>query len=231
MGPERLASLIEPWLAGDAPVYVAVSAGVRSLALDGRLPVGTRLPSERALAGVLGVNRTTVSAAYDVLRQESYLHSAHGAGSRIGLPSTPAQRPDAHAGEPAEVLDLTVAALPAPGRLPDAARAAAADLSTQLAGHGLHPFGLPALRAAVARHLTGRGLETRAEQVLVTSGVLQGWNLCCARWAAPVPRCWSNSPPIRRSSTPSAPTTCARSRCRSPRPAGIGPPRARRWPT
>jgi DNA-binding transcriptional MocR family regulator len=177
MGPERLAALLEPWLAGDVPVYVAVSVGVRSLALDGRLPAGTRLPSERVLAAVLGVNRTTVSAAYNVLRQEGYLRSAHGAGSRISLPATSAQRPDARPGEPLDVLDLTVAALPAPGQLPDAARAAAADLSAQLAGHGLHPFGLPALRTAVARHLTSRGLATGAEQILVTSGVLQGWNL------------------------------------------------------
>ncbi|HEY3470356.1 MAG TPA: PLP-dependent aminotransferase family protein [Amycolatopsis sp.] len=177
MGPERLGSLLEPWLAGDVPVYVAVSAGVRSLALDGRLPSGTRLPSERALAATLGVHRTTVSAAYDVLRHEGYLASAHGAGSRIKVPTALAQRPDARPGEPLDVLDLTVAALPAPGQLPGAARSAAADLTTQLAGHGLHPFGLPALRAAVARHLTRRGLTTEARQVLITTGVLQGWNL------------------------------------------------------
>ncbi len=177
MGPERLAALLEPWLTDDVPVYVAVSAGIRSLALDGRLPSGTRLPSERALGVVLGVNRTTVSAAYDVLRQQNYLRSAHGAGSRISLPATTAQRPDARPGEPLDVLDLTVAALPAPGQLPDAVRAAAADLTAQLAGHGLHPFGLPELRTAVAGHLTRRGLATRPEQVLVTSGVLQGWNL------------------------------------------------------
>ncbi|MFI7674617.1 PLP-dependent aminotransferase family protein [Actinophytocola sp. NPDC049390] len=189
MGPDRLATLLEPWLGSGVPVYVAVSAGVRGLALDGRLPVGTRLPSERALAAALNVNRTTVSAAYNVLRQERYLRSAHGAGSRISLPTTPAQRPDSRPGEPREVLDLTVAALPAPGQLPGAARAAAADLSAQLAGHGLHPFGLPALRAAVARHLTGRGLATDAEQILVTSGVLQGWNLllrALSRPGAPV---------------------------------------------
>lgn len=177
MGAERLAALLEPWLAGDVPVYVAVSVGVRSLALDGRLPVGTRLPSERALAAALGVNRTTVSAGYNVLRQEGYLRSAQGAGSRIILPATATQRPDTRPGEPREVLDLTVAALPAPGQLPEAVRAAATDLSAQLAGHGLHPFGLPALRTAVARHLTRRGLPTDAEQILVTSGVLQGWNL------------------------------------------------------
>jgi DNA-binding transcriptional MocR family regulator len=105
------------------------------------------------------------------------MRSAHGAGSLVSLPAASVQRPDARPGEPDEVLDLTVAALPAPGQLVEAAVAASAELSSLLAGHGLHPFGLPALRAAVARHLTGRGIPTDAGQVLVTSGVLQGWNL------------------------------------------------------
>jgi DNA-binding transcriptional MocR family regulator len=46
-----------------------------------------------------------------------------------------------------------------------------------LAGHGLHPYGLPALRTAVAEHLTRRGLSTAPEQVMVTSGALAGWDL------------------------------------------------------
>ncbi|GHH27966.1 MocR-like transcription factor YczR [Lentzea cavernae] len=177
MGPDRLAALLEPWLSGGGAAYVALSRGVRGLVLDGRLPHGARLPSERSLAATLGVSRTTVSAAYDLLRAEGYLRSAHGAGSSISIPSARVQRPDSVAGEPADVLDLTVAALPAPSQLLDAVTAASADLSSQLAGHGLHPFGLPSLRAAVARHLTGRGLPTEPEQVLVTSGALQGWNL------------------------------------------------------
>ncbi|MFD4635919.1 PLP-dependent aminotransferase family protein [Lentzea sp. NPDC058436] len=177
MGPDRLATLLEPWLSDGGAAYVALSLGVRGLVLDGRLASGTRLPSERSLAATLGMSRTTVSAAYDVLRAEGYLRSAHGAGSLITIPSSGVQRPDARPGEPADVLDLTVAALPAPSQLPGAVTAAASDLSAQLAGHGLHPFGLPSLRAAVARHLTGRGLPTEAGQVLVTSGALQGWNL------------------------------------------------------
>ncbi|HUQ54677.1 PLP-dependent aminotransferase family protein [Lentzea sp.] len=177
MGPDRLAALLEPWLSGGGAAYVAVSAGIRGLVLDGRLPNGTRLPSERSLAATLGLSRTTVSAAYDLLRAEGYVRSAHGAGSLISIAAARVHRPDTRQGEPADVLDLTVAALPAPPQLLDAVAAASADLPSQLAGHGLHPFGLPALRTAVARHLTGRGLPTEAEQILVTSGALQGWNL------------------------------------------------------
>ncbi len=176
MRTDRLAELLVPWLA-EGPAYAAVAAGVRGLALDGRLPVGTRVPSERQLAGTLGLSRTTVSAAYDVLRGEGYLRSAAGAGSTVALPSVSPVRPDADPGEPAVVRDLTVAAAPAPAQLLDAVAGATADLRPLLAGYGLHPYGLPALRTAIAGHLTRRGLATAAEQVMVTSGALAGWDL------------------------------------------------------
>lgn len=100
-----------------------------------------------------------------------------GPGSRVTLPASAPVRPDADPGEPAVVRDLTVAATPAPAQLLDAVTRAAADLRPLLAGHGLHPYGLPTLRAAVAEHLTRRGLPTVAEQVLVTNGALAGWDL------------------------------------------------------
>jgi len=173
---DRLAELLTPWLA-DQPAYGGIAAGVRGLALDGRLAVDTRLPSERQLALALGLSRTTVTAAYDVLRAEGYLRSAAGAGSRVILPSAAPVRPDADPGEPAVVRDLTVAATPAPAQLLDAVAAATADLRPLLAGHGLHPYGLPALRTAIAGHLSRRGLATGPEQVLVTNGALAGWDL------------------------------------------------------
>ena len=176
MHPDRLAELLQPWLTGGR-AYAGVAAGVRGLALDGRLSVGTRVPSERQLAVALGLSRTTVTAAYDVLRSEGYLHSAAGAGSRVTLPSAAPLRPDADPGEPSVVRDLTVAAAPAPPQLLDAVAAATVDLRPLLAGHGLHPYGLPALRTAVAGHLTSHGLDTEPEQVLVTNGALAAWDM------------------------------------------------------
>ncbi|MGQ7298273.1 aminotransferase-like domain-containing protein [Quadrisphaera sp. KR29] len=196
MDPGRLSTLLAPWL-GAGAAYTAVADGVRGLALDGRLPVGARVPSERALAAALGVSRTTVSAAYDVLRSEGYLRSAHGAGSRVALPASPPERPDVDPGDPREpegVLDLTMAALPAPAAVLEAVTAAGADLPLQLAHHGMHAFGLPVLRGAVARHLTARGLPTTAEQVLITSGALQGWNLLLRALARPGQRALVEQP-------------------------------------
>lgn len=175
VGPS-LAEQLQPWM-GSAPVYTAVAAGVRGLVLDGRLPVGARVPSERDLAGTLGISRTTVSAAYDVLRAQGYLRSDRGAGSRTALPAVAPARPDTDPGQREDLLDLTVAAPPAPAVLLDAVREAADALAPLIAGHGLHPLGLPELRASVAGHLSARGLPTAAEQVLITNGSMHAFDL------------------------------------------------------
>src|SRR6186997_1490525 len=74
------------------PVYQGLSDGLRMLIIDGRLPVGSRLPSERALADSLRVSRTTVTAAYTQLRDDGYLNARRGARSTTALPVAPAAR-------------------------------------------------------------------------------------------------------------------------------------------
>ncbi|MCW2520481.1 MAG: transcriptional regulator with domain and aminotransferase domain, partial [Mycobacterium sp.] len=58
---------------GSGPAYQGLSDGLRMLIVDGRLPVGAQLPSERALADALRVSRTTVTAAYTQMRDDGYL--------------------------------------------------------------------------------------------------------------------------------------------------------------
>jgi len=60
-------------------VYRALRDGI----LAGRLVGGLRLPSTRALAGDLGVSRTTVVAAFDQLVAEGYVESRVGRGTRV----------------------------------------------------------------------------------------------------------------------------------------------------
>ncbi len=77
------------------PAYQGLADGIRMLIIDGRLPVGARLPSERALADTLRVSRTTVTAAYTQLREDGYLNARRGARSTTALPVAPAGRPAA----------------------------------------------------------------------------------------------------------------------------------------
>ena len=74
---------------GDAvPTYRSLADRIRAAVLDGRLAVGTGLPSERELASGLSLSRTTVGAAYGLLREQGWLDSRRGSGSRLKLPES-----------------------------------------------------------------------------------------------------------------------------------------------
>ncbi|MGH3486526.1 MAG: GntR family transcriptional regulator, partial [Actinopolymorphaceae bacterium] len=81
----QLVELLGSWHHG-GPTYRALADRIRLLVLDGRLPPSTRLPSEREFARALGASRTTVAAAYAVLRDAGFLVSRRGAASRIQVP-------------------------------------------------------------------------------------------------------------------------------------------------
>src|ERR1700742_1272563 len=68
------------------PAYQGLADGIRMLIVDGRLPVGAQLPSERALSDSLRVSRTTITAAYTQLRDDGYLNARRGARSTTALP-------------------------------------------------------------------------------------------------------------------------------------------------
>ncbi|HEY5304958.1 MAG TPA: PLP-dependent aminotransferase family protein [Acidimicrobiales bacterium] len=180
----RLVELLRPWL-GAGPAYQGVATGLRSLILDGRLPIGSRIPSERVFSSELHMGRITVSSAYDILRFEGYLSSAGGAGTRVTLPANAPVRPDRVRDGQHDRWDLTVAALPAPPALVEALASASEDIHPYLAGHGLHPMGLPELREAVAAHLSKRGLVTSFDQVLITNGALQAWHILLQAFTTP----------------------------------------------
>lgn len=186
MDPSRLRDLL------GAEVLVGPRTGnlvaaLRSLIVDGRVLPGSRLPAERLLAAALDLSRSTVTAAYDQLRGEGYLVSRQGSGTFAELPEAASQwRPDESPSEGSSVLlDLTVAALPAPPLLADLAAEAATYLPTYLAASGLAPAGLAELRTAVADCYTKRGLPTGPNEVLVTSGALHAWDLLLRAFGRP----------------------------------------------
>jgi DNA-binding transcriptional MocR family regulator len=170
----RLTDLLGPWRR-DGTSRERLAAAVRALILDGRVAVESRLPAERTLAGALGVSRTTVTAAYDQLREEGYIASRQGSGSWVTLPGGHRSAPDAIVGGPG--LDMRIAALPAPAALEDLFLAAARELPRWLDHHGYDPLGLPPLRRAIAAWFDRRGLPTRPEQILVTNGAMHAVDL------------------------------------------------------
>ncbi|TQJ07118.1 PLP-dependent aminotransferase family protein [Lapillicoccus jejuensis] len=195
----RLAGLLtggSPRGTDDGPAYRSLAEGVRRLVADGRLLAGTRLPSERELTAALGVSRTTVAAAYGVLRERGYLQSRRGSGSVVSLPTGPVPGGPLSPvdGLAPDVLDLTIAAHAATPGLAEAYEEAMAALPHHLPGTGYHPYGLPEVRELLAERYTARGLPTDPSQVLVTTGALAGLGLALRALGSPGDRALVESP-------------------------------------
>ncbi len=161
------------------PYYRVLARTVRSLVLDGRLPVRVRVPAERNLAEALGVSRTTVTSAYDLLREQGYLESRQGAGSWTALPdagSLGTDNPWLAAGDDG-LLPMHSAAPSAISTLPGAIAAATGRYPRYTLGMGYDPVGIAPLRQAIAARYTARGVATRPEQILVTTGAQQAIHL------------------------------------------------------
>lgn len=167
LSPSTLAKSLGSWRQ-DGPLHQGLTARLRLLIMDGRIPTGTVVPSERALAEAVGASRTTVSAAYDALRETGHLASRRGSGTRAQLPGPGLRTPGVLGGE--DLIDLNQASLPASSLVPAALRAAADELPHFLSGTGYDMRGLPHLRQALADHYSARGLPTGSEQILVTLG-------------------------------------------------------------
>ena len=90
-GSQSLVRLLGNWQESTSrtPIWRQLAEALRLLILDGRLALETRLPGERELAAALNISRTTVASALGQLREEGYLYSRQGSGSRIALPERP----------------------------------------------------------------------------------------------------------------------------------------------
>ena len=65
------------------PVYLQLSNQLKKEILSGKLPIGSILPSERAMAQFLGVHRNTVARAYNELKAEELIDSRQGVGYEV----------------------------------------------------------------------------------------------------------------------------------------------------
>ena len=94
-GTQSLVRLLGNWqeTSSRTPLWRQLAEALRLLILDGRLTLQTRLPGERELAAALNVSRTTIASALGQLREEGFLYSRQGSGSRIVLPERPADLP------------------------------------------------------------------------------------------------------------------------------------------
>lgn len=193
-GSQSLVRLLGNWQESTSrtPIWRQLAEALRLLILDGRLALETRLPGERELAAALNISRTTVASALGQLREEGYLYSRQGSGSRIALPERPveasAQKPD-----PLSV-NLAVAALSAGPEIHQAYSQALKIMPEHLSNTGYDQQGLALLREAIARRYSERGLPTRSDQVMIVNGALSGFALVLRLFTGPGDRVVVDAP-------------------------------------
>jgi len=187
-------------LVGDfdrSPAYAGLASALRLLIGDGRVLLGTRLPSERELTETLGVSRTTVTRAYADLRESGYAEARRGAGTFTRVPGGRRRAHDnallPYAGDE-DAIDLNCAASSAPPGVAAAYADAVAELPAHLGGHGYFPAGLPQLQAAIAATYDARGLPTMPEQIMVTPGALSATSIVAQAFTSTGDRAMVESP-------------------------------------
>ena len=78
----------------EVPLYRQLHEYVVDLLRSGKLLSGDRLPATRELAGTLGLNRATVSAAYELLQAEGLISQHVGRGTFVTGGAAPSGEPD-----------------------------------------------------------------------------------------------------------------------------------------
>lgn len=193
-GAQSLVRLLGHWQESTSrtPIWRQLAEALRLLILDGRLALETRLPGERELAAALNISRTTVASALGQLREEGYLYSRQGSGSRIALPEHPVEAA-AKQTDPLSV-NLAVAALSAGPEIHQAYSQALKIMPEHLSNTGYDQQGLPLLREAIARRYSERGLPTRSDEVMIVNGALSGFALVLRLFTGPGDRVVVDAP-------------------------------------
>ncbi len=181
----------------DNPLYRQVSEKIRAIIQSGALRDGERLPATRELAGSLGLNRATVSAAYDLLEAQGLLKGHVGRGSFVCAPQVHATRGI----DWGDVLDSGThlrlpqpANAPAPGAISFATsqpsgllfpleefRATCGEVIESDAAQAILQLGSPQGYAPLRRYLfeaaQAEGVARASDDILITSGCQQGLDL------------------------------------------------------
>ena len=154
------------------PLFRQLHDRMRELIESGRVAQGSRLPATRELAGQIGLNRTTVSAAYALLESEGLIRGHVGRGSFVsggknGGATGPSSFSRSRPSEllfPLEEFRKTCAEVIAS---PDAASI------LQLGS----PSGYPPLRRYLLEQARAEGVARESDDILITSGCQQAFDL------------------------------------------------------
>ncbi|HXV59480.1 MAG TPA: PLP-dependent aminotransferase family protein [Vicinamibacteria bacterium] len=200
----------------DVPLYEQLQKRLSELIDQGYFEPGTKLPPSRELASALGVNRNTVTAAYDGLstsgRVRSHVgrgtfvahrepeakdhmlfrfsRSAHAAAERVRpAPKVPEEHPD--------TIDFA-SLVPDEELFPVEPFRSVLDHVLRTEGKKLLQYGpaagYPPLRHYIAERLRKRGVAAQPDNVLIVNGSQQALDLICRSLLDPGDRVVLESP-------------------------------------
>jgi len=175
----------------DTPLYKQLYEAIRRLIESGGLSAGFRLPATRELAGQLGLNRATISAAYELLEAEGLISGHVGRGSFVtgGVPRAGVNWNEIVAPSPAFQIAPAAAALasfsssrPSESLFPlDDFRATCEEVirgdEVQTILQLGSPSGYPPLRRYLLDLARAEGAARDSDDVLITSGCQQAIHL------------------------------------------------------
>ncbi|WP_126428858.1 PLP-dependent aminotransferase family protein [Brevibacillus marinus] len=191
----------QPDRSSPVPLYKQIIAYLQGKIRSGEWPAGSKIPSQRALAKAMGVNRSTVVTALEELIAEGWLEGKTGSGTVVTGSSWREQvtlPPDwnryVRAGLYRPNLP-TIQEINQAEFLPGIIRLGTGELSPELHPHQLmgevlsrlharirslgyeEPKGLLFLREQISRYVASLGIQASPGSILVVSGALQALQL------------------------------------------------------
>ncbi|WP_336785571.1 aminotransferase-like domain-containing protein [Paenibacillus sp. MMO-177] len=183
------------------PLYRQIADYVRGKIESGEWPPGSRIPTERAIAQIVGVNRSTVVQAFAELTAEGLIEGKSGSGTSVSaaaawdteIPKLPdwesyvktgVHRPNQrtiqdinHAEFIPDIIRLGTGE-PSPELYPMAMSRIFRQLPPKMDIFGYpEPRGLYSLREEISKHMAGYGVHVSPDSVLIVSGALQALQL------------------------------------------------------
>jgi DNA-binding transcriptional MocR family regulator len=174
------------------PLYRQLHQQLKSAIVAGRMVPGEKLPATRELAGSLGLNRTTVAAAYELLESDGLIRGHVGRGSFVEGPAPADRRLDWESLIPAEDVSPIPSASGAvisfsssrPSELQfplDEFRVTCREvIDSPEASHILQlgpASGYGPLRRYLLKEARARGTAGPDDEILITSGCQQAFDL------------------------------------------------------
>ncbi len=170
------------------PLFRQLHAQMKELIESGTLSQGSRLPATRELAGQIGLNRTTVSAAYALLESEGLITGHVGRGSFVArTPLTDVRGSVAGGSVVRGSVDSASFSRSRPSELlfpleefrKTCAEVIASDDAASILQLG-SPSGYPPLRRYLLEQARAEGVARESDDILITSGCQQAFDLAAA---------------------------------------------------